>query len=199
MREKFSPEEKKGLESDGAIIYLLTGQTIEEQREARKKIGLPSFNSFVHLQGKELVNVPSRRTEVAIYPDPERFFVPGSFSQFTIVQDRLAKEDGDALSKKLGFNNITEIIPDEVSTVTELIFQHADGTGEWLLGDSYTRFTPERGYRFKVHARTKNPTEREDWLAEVSTDLSGCCLVVTAWHHYSSRDDLGVFRLVVPV
>lgn len=197
LRERFSPEEKRILERDGAIFYLLTGQTIEQQRDARKKLGLPAFNVLVNLQGEKVLTVPSRRIEVAIYPDPKRFFVPGTFSQFTITQKRLVEEDGEALRKRLKLNNITEIIPDEASTVTELVFQHVDRTGEWLLGDLYSRYTPERG-QFKVHVRTKNPTDQESWLAEVGTALPGWGLEVSRWHHYSARDNLGAFRLVVP-
>jgi len=72
------------------------------------------------------------------------------------VQERLVEEDGEALRKRLGLNNITGIIPGEASTVTELVFQHVDRTGEWLLGDLYSRNIPERGYQFKVYVRTKN-------------------------------------------
>jgi hypothetical protein len=193
LRETFTPEEKSRLESDGALIYQLTGQTIEQQREAREKLGLPSFGLIPF--GEQVTKVPSRQIEVAIYPDPGRFFIPGSFSKFAIDQERMAEEDARELRKRLRLPKITQIIPDEAATVTELIFQHLDKTGVWLLGDAYSRYTKERGI-FRVMVRTKNPSNKKDWLVNVGFGVNAVSL--SGWHHYSSQPSLGALRLIVP-
>lgn len=82
LREAFSDEEKRVLKEDGAVIYALTGTTIPAQRELQAKKGKPSF-WYVVEAGDRLLALPSRKIEVAIFPDPQRFFVPDSFGKDT--------------------------------------------------------------------------------------------------------------------
>src|SRR3990167_3241852 len=78
IRERFTDDEKEALKSDGAVIYELQGETIIREKESQKAKGKPSFYFLVEA-GERLLARPTRQIEVAIYPAPERFFVPNSF------------------------------------------------------------------------------------------------------------------------
>lgn len=71
----FSEEEKKTLLADGAVIYLPTRETIKSQKAAKRPFRY-IFNSQEVNDRDRLTDFPSRPIEVAIYPDPEKFFVP---------------------------------------------------------------------------------------------------------------------------
>src|SRR3989344_5778047 len=100
LREAFSDKEKHVLEGDGAVVYALTGITIPAQEAARREKRKPSFWYIVEA-GDRLTVLPSRTIEVAILPDPERFFVPYSFGQNIDTQERLASADVRILRVRL--------------------------------------------------------------------------------------------------
>ncbi|MBI4084308.1 MAG: hypothetical protein HY431_00200 [Candidatus Levybacteria bacterium] len=190
----FSQEQKEALVNDGAVIYLPTGVTIMKQEKLQLQKGKPSF-WYVTEGGDALLALPSRRMEVAIYPDPERFFVPGTFDKDLNEQERLAAEDGQALSQILGIEGIMQIIPAEASSVTEVAFQRLDGTGIWLFGEEYAA---AQGLKW-VYGRTKNPTNRTgSFVADVGGARSDSGLDVNGWHRDCGFDYLGAVRWVVP-
>lgn len=185
----FTDQERKALIKDGAAILRLTGETIESQLKARKLFG------FVTRGGNRLLKTPSIRTEVAIYPSPNRFFIPNSGNKDLRTQERLAKKDGQELRKKLGLkdDSLTVIIPSQASTLTELIFKYLDettkkGKGVWLFG-------PDYGCLF---GRTKHIVDEFGFLVaavgHVNPDQG---VWVGCWDRDAGLDGLRAVRLVV--
>ena len=149
---KFTDQERRVLIGDGAVLYLPTGETIKGQREA----GRPFWNitdGFIRAGKNRLTEFPSRRIEVAIYPDPERFFVPDTSKKTLDQQIALIEHDAQSLRERLGLSNIGEIIP-EVPEVTEVLFRHFDATKVRILGPDYRRD------RYWSYVRTSTPTTR---------------------------------------
>lgn len=151
---KFTDKERKILIDDGAVIYLPTGETIRGQKSTKRPFW--SITDGYKDGGKNrLTEFPSRAMEVAIYPDPERFFVPDTFSKTTDQQISLIEVDAHSLRERLGLSNIGEILP-EASEVTDVIFKHFDATNGnvRLLGQDYIR----EGYWSYI--RTSTPTNK---------------------------------------
>ncbi len=150
---KFTDEERKALVDDGAVIYLPTGETIKAQKSARRPFWYIA-DGFKENGVNRLTEFPSRPIEVAIYPDPERFFVPESNSKTTDQQIALVEQDAHALRERLGLPNIGEVLP-ESSEATEVLFKHFDATGVRILGQDYMK----DGYWSYI--RTNTPTNKE--------------------------------------
>jgi hypothetical protein len=197
LREKFTDAEREALIADGAFIYFPLGETIPAQREAQAKKGNPAFR-YVIEAGDRLLAVPSRQVEVAIYPAPERFFVPGSFNKNVELQEKLVAKDAEDLRKRLGLEGISEIIPDEAATLSDITFQHLDATGKWLFGQEYAEV---QGLSWVcVCGRTKNPTNSSgSCVAGVGGADPGHGLDVSDWYRDGDHDGLGAIRLVVPI
>src|SRR3989344_5156354 len=155
LRESFTDTEKEALIADGALIYIPKGETIPTQGEAQTRKGKPSF-WFVVEAGHLVLAVPSRQVEMAIYPVPDKFFVPNSFDRSVEKQEEAVEKDAADLRKRLCQESIGEIIPDEASTLTDITFQHLDATGKWLFGPDYVK-AQELDW---VYGRTKNPTNK---------------------------------------
>lgn len=156
LRPRFSDLERSRLLDECASIYLLSGTTIPQQREAQTAKGKPSF-WYVTEGVESLLVLPSRSIEVAIFPDPERFFAPGSFDKSTARQEQIVREDAQKqLQARLGLPGVTQIVPDEAATLTDLTFQHLDATGKWLFGPEYAQ---AQGLSW-VYGRTKNRTNK---------------------------------------
>lgn len=190
LRERFTEEEKEALRNNGAVIYTLGGETILSQKEAQRAKRKPSFVYVVNA-GERLLAVPAKQCQVAIFPAPEEFFVPCSFSKDTQTQERLAAED----AKRLGLESVTQIIPDEAATLTEITFQHQDATGVWLFGKEYAA---AQGLDW-VHGRTKNPTNSSgSGVAGVGDADPDDGLIVGGWIRGDGHLLVGAVRLVVP-
>jgi len=191
IRERFTEEEKEALRNNGAVIYTLRGETIQSQKEAQNAKGKPSFGDIIDA-GKRLLAVPAKQCQVAIFPTPDEFFVPGSFNKNTQTQERLAAED----AKRLGLESVTQIIPDTAATLTEITFQHLDATGGWLFGEEYAAAC---GLEW-VYGRTKNPTNSSgSHVAYVGDARPVSGLGVHDWHRGRGRRYVGAVRLVVPI
>lgn len=216
FRERFTDEEKRVLLGDGAAIYLPTGTTIAAQREIRVKERKLSFFSAMTVDG--LIDLPSRQVEVAIFPDPQRFFVPGSFNVNVTRQEKLVKEDAEKeLHGRLGLDGVTQIIPKEAATLTEVAFMHFDETGVLLFGPEYDLLSQRLGVRTSnVFGITKNPTNSAgSFVAAIggalkgvgvdvryppelyTISLGGLCMVNQ--DRISGSGNCGVVRLVVPI
>lgn len=187
LREGFTSREKQVLKDDGATIFTLTGQTILEQKELQRNKGKNSF-SYIASNESILLDLPSAPIEVAFFPHPERFMLPGSFGKDLQTQERLLKDDAKILSKRLGLGGISEIISVEAATLTELTFRYLNETGIWLFGKDYN-------YCF---ARTQNPIkESSSFVANVGHAYFGG-LRVNGWDPERGLSLLGVVRLIVP-
>lgn len=183
----FSGEAKDALIKDGAVIYPLTGSTIEAQRNMRAKKGKPSFYYVVDVR-EGLVGRPSRLSEVAIYPDPKKFFVPNTGGE-DLETEALVAEAANRLRKRLRQNGIDVVIPEEAVTLTELTFKHLDETEVWLFGESY-------GY---LYGRTKNPTnESGSGVAIVGCAVPDSGLGVLDWRRGLGNGRVRAVCLVVP-
>ncbi|OGD96799.1 hypothetical protein A3F02_00225 [Candidatus Curtissbacteria bacterium RIFCSPHIGHO2_12_FULL_38_9b] len=195
LRESFTDTEWEALIADGALIYRPLAQTIPTQREKQTKKGKKSF-SYVVDAGDRINAVPSRPVEFAIYPAPDRFFVPGSFDRSVKQEERDVAGDAQDLRERLGLENITEIIPDEASTLSDITFQHLDATGRWLFGPEYAK---AQGLDW-VYGRTKNATNPAGSLvADVGNAKADNGLDVGGWDRDYGRRNVGAVRLVVPV
>ena len=170
----FTDKERKALTDDGAVIYLPKGETIRGQKSARRTFWYIT-DGYKEGGKNRLTEFPSRRIEVAIYPDPEKFFVPDTFNKDTDRQTVLIEQDADSLRKRLGLENITEILP-EASEATEVIFRYFDKTAVRLLGRDYMR----DGHWSYI--RTATPTNKEgSFVAYVGCWSDGIGLHVYDW------------------
>lgn len=153
----FTEQETGVLIGDGVAILDLTEETIEDQQKAGRRFG------YVSARGDILLKVPSIKTQVAIFPDPERFFVPNtgwkgfSTRDDLAMQEELTKKDAEELRERTGLEDLDEIIPSSAATLTQLTFLYFDrttreGKGVWLFGRDY-------GFRY---GRTNHPMNRSD-------------------------------------
>lgn len=160
--KRFPDKEKRVLKEVGAVVYSITGQTITGQRELREKEYREGKNPrpdfyYVVDAGDRLTALPSMLSEVAIYPDPKRFFVPDTGGKTLAEQEELVKKDADKLREILGLEEIDEVIPEEAATLTELTFKHLGETGIWLFGVDYNYW----------YGSTKNPIDESGDVAVV--------------------------------
>lgn len=199
-RSTFTDSEREALITDGAIIYTATGKSIEAQKEAQTSKNQPSFwdmSGGASAAGDRLLAVPSRRVDIAIYPEPERFFVPGSFNKTLEEQEELVAQDTRDLRKRLNKGSIGVIIPTEASTLTDIVFQHFNETRRWLLG---YRYAETQGLN-RVYVRTKNPIPMdyfEERVACVGISSPDNGMDIRSWPSNKGYDNLGAARLVVP-
>ena len=180
---RFNDVDREALLKAGALIYELTGETIEDQQGAGRKFW------YVTDGGDKLLEKPSRRGEIAIFPDPNEFFIPESGGKSLADQEKLASRDTKALQKRLNTKGLKVIIPEEASTLTEITFKHLEETGEWLFGERY-------GYNY---GRTKNSTNKSgSSVAVVGSAFLDNGLFVNDWDRGDGFDSVRVVRLVVP-
>lgn len=191
LREGFTVKEKRVIEDKGGLIYLPTVLTMDAQREAQRAKHKPSF-WFVTPADERLVAAPSRQVEVAIFPVPADSFVPGSFRRNLATQERMAAED----ARRLGLPNVTQVISDKASTLTNVVFQHLDRTGKWLLGRKHAK---AQGLDW-VYASTKNPTNSSgSTVTIVGYVESDSGVDVAGWFHDIGHGHIGALRMAVPV
>ena len=179
----FSEKTKEALTSDGAVLYLPKSKSLkDQQREGR------NFGFIVDASSRRFLTLRARPIEVAIYPDPQRFFVPESFNKAKNKQEELVKDDADALRKRLGVEDITEIIP-EVSEATEILFEHLGEAGIRLLGKDYDY----------LYMRTNTPTnESGSYVASVGYFSALIGPYVLDWNVDEGFPSIGAARWVVP-
>lgn len=187
-------KEQEILRNDGALIYLSTGKTIRSQQLAGKPFYYVAHRShgFAADGIKRLFDTPSRLTQVAIYPNPELFFIPKSFKQYMPDQQRLVLADLEDTKERLGLENLAQTLP-EASEGTEIVFKHFYATGEKLLGKKYQ-------YRWMRTSTTTIASESyypHKMVAHVG-DWSECGLVVDHFGALDRISDLGAARWLTP-
>ena len=195
LRESFTQEEKEALINDGAVIFELQEETISSQIEAQKAKSKPLFGYMVDA-GEMLTAKPSRRIQVAVYPDPDKFFVPNSFDKSVTKQEERVAQDAQDLRQRLNLSQVTEIIPGEAATLTEIVFKHWDATDELLFGKKYAT---AQGLDL-VYGRTKNPTNSSGSDVALVGDADPARgLDVDGWARDGGNHALWAVRLVVPI
>lgn len=183
LRPSFTNEEKRALTSDGARIYLPNGKSINTQKAEKRPLDL-------YVTYPRALALASRKVEVAIYPYPDRFFEDDTFDKSSDEQWRLVVAGGQRLGRRLGLEEIGQIIP-ELPESTEVIFKHFDQSrGERLLGEKFKY----------LYMRTNTPTNESGSGVALAGRFDACDgLDVVGW----SRDDghryLGGARWVVPM
>ncbi len=167
------------------------GETIRGQKDAGRPFWYIA-NGYKVDGRNRLTEYSSRIIEVAIYPDPERFFVPDTFNKTTDQQLALIDQDAHSLREKLGLEGITEILP-EASEATEVLFRHFDTTDVRLLGEDFIR----DGYWSYI--RTCTPTSAGgSSLADVGCWGADDGLDVGDWYRGRGGVNVGAARWVVP-
>lgn len=176
---KFTNEAREALRQEGYLLYALTGQSIRSLREA----GRP-FWSIWHQDYPDFENLPSRLSEVAIDPDPTKFFLPKSNNKTLKQQIGMIVDFSEQLTKRIaGVRALMGEAPD----YTELAFLRLDATGERLFGEKYD-------YRFtRTQTSTVGPL-----VAYVGGFYADHGLRVSDWNRDHSDRRLWAAPLVVP-
>lgn len=170
----------------GASIYTLTGKTIRDYIRAGRPV-----QYSVTCEG--IVGLPSRLIEVAIFPDPVEFFVPGTDEKSAEEQRALVEKDSyTLLSEGLGLERV-KLGFGSAADLTELFFRHFD---EGLLrGEDWRLFGREYG---NLSSRTQTPI---DELGSDFAVVGGYSPVNGLWVSGLGGDGfrgVRVIRLVVP-
>lgn len=181
----WSDQEKSILIRDGAVIYRTVGETLFQQRQIGRRFWWQQTNYVI--DGKyRLLDFPSRISEVAIYPDPERFFVSGTFNKSKRAQEAIIAKDACELRNRLGIGNLDEILP-EASEVMEILFQHLEAT---------LKETRLSGRDFSNRwIRTDTPIS-VGRLARIG--FFGTTPQIRGWFTDRGLPDLGAVRWIVP-
>lgn len=184
----YTDAEKEILIADGAAVYLLEGQSIGSQRRGGRR-----FWSDWH-EGHPIEDLTSRIYEVAIWPDPEKFFVPGTFNKSKPKQEELIRADGQKIQARLGIPMFTEILPGAPEG-TEVMFRHFDKTGVRLLGENY--MTKEKYWSYM---RTNTPTDESGSdVAVVGSFRADYGPNVDRWYAREGLPNLGAARWGVKI
>lgn len=189
---RFNDTERCALYKIGAQIYELNGETIQAQLESQRKRGEHSFWFIADVDedvDEQLVMLQPRLVEVAIFPDPNKFFVHGTKGENLATQKELVKRDGMSLRQQLSVGGIDVIIPNKASTLTDLTFKYRDETGKWLFGPDYNC----------LFGITNNSVSRSDsMVAVVGNADPNFGLQVSYRYRAVSYSNIYAVRLVVP-
>lgn len=131
---EFGQQETEVLLQDGALIYPSTGLSMF----AQYKQGFPIDETWYQYVGiAKIAAVRSQVTQIALYPDPDKFYIPNSENKTLTEQELLAEQESALLRQRLGVDGLIIPIPANSATLTEIISRHQMATGEILLGKKY--------------------------------------------------------------
>ena len=183
---KFTDEARVALKKQKFVVYELTGESIKSLRDSDRK-----FLSTWHQSYPDFEALTSRLSEVAINPDPKKFYLPNSNRKTLEDQLELVKKFSESLTKGRKRVPGVEAILGEVPDYVELAFTHLDRTGERLFGEKFQR----DGF----WSYTRTITSVGGRVARVGRFLAGDGLDVDRWEPPGVDDDLWAAPLVVPV
>ncbi len=180
--KRFSDEAVEALLKRDFVIHDLNGESIASLRGAGRR-----FWSTWHRDYPEFEAKTSRLTQVAINPDPERFFLPES-NRKTLKQqeEMIAKFSKELASGKNRIKGVVAIMG-EMPDYVELAFRHLDATQKYLFG-------PDYDYNY---ARTKTLSVGSD-VANVGYFDPDHGLSIGYWHRGKGYDNVWAVPLVVP-
>ncbi|MBI2085852.1 hypothetical protein HYT74_00765 [Candidatus Daviesbacteria bacterium] len=121
----WSDQEKATLVNDGAVSIVQREKQFAVKDKQVDHCGGKKTDYIIDGRNR-LVDFPSKVLEVAIYPDPEKFFVQGTFNKSKGRQEAIIARDAHQLRNRLGISNLDEILP-EAPEVMEILFQHLEG------------------------------------------------------------------------
>ncbi len=137
----FSDEQRDVLDENGYIIYDLSGESVNTQKQTR---------NATYLTREDIGPVTSMCSQVAI--NPKELFLPDSNNKTLRQQELLVEKFSQGLEKKLRGISVKAIIG-EAPDYVELDSKHYDAT---YYGDGLHLF--ERDEYISRFARTKTPT-----------------------------------------
>lgn len=176
---QFSDQSKEALIKLGYRIYPFTGQSIKSLREA----GKPFWVTW-HQDYHDLENFPARLSEVAINPDPKKFFLSESNNRTLEQQIKLMEEFSKKLTTRIpGVKAVLGEAPDYI----ELVFAHLDKSGVRLFGEKYD------------HNYTRTVTRVGSFSVDVGRFRVDDDLRVDNWFFDRGYNSLWAAPLVVPI
>lgn len=180
--KSFSQSTLKDLERSHALVYDPFETSLNRLVGERKP-----FWYIVSRDDERFMSVLSRPSQVAIFPEPERLYVPNSNRKSLEAQKRrLAEDVEEEIKGKMHIGGVNMII-DNVATHAGLVFAHLGHTGARLHGKAY-------GYNY---ARTETPTVGSP-VAHVGSFHEVDGLRVARWYRVHGHDSVWALRLVVP-
>lgn len=138
----FSEGAREAIENADGMIYEKKGESIEDQKNAERPFSVGI--GYKHLPD-HVRETPSTYGQVAIFPNPQEFFVPRSFWLPVQAQLKLVAQDAASLRQRLGVEDIDEVIPEVAADLTDITFQHFDKTGQKLFEAFPLEFDPHFG------------------------------------------------------
>jgi hypothetical protein len=139
----FSDESRKALEDRGFVIYGLQGESIISLRDSGRK-----FQSDWHRSYHEFEARTSKLSQVAINPNPDKFFIHGSNNKRLNTQEEMIAKFSKELTSGSNRVNGVRAIMGGAADYVELTFRHFDTTQSDLFG-------PDYNYKY---TRTDTPT-----------------------------------------
>lgn len=177
--KRFTDEAREKLTREGHLIYTIGGQSIATMRDA----GRPFWSTW-HKDYPEIEALTSTYSEIAINPDPVKFFIPRSNNERLDRQLEMVDDYSNKLSKKVkGVQAVLGQMPD----YADLAFSHLDATKDRLFGEKYD-------YRY---TRTQTPTVGTS-VACVGGFIADDGLSVGNWAHDVGNSGVFASPLVVP-
>lgn len=180
----FTPGALKDLERNHGVVFDPLGASLAKLVIARKQ-----FWHITNRDNQDFMNLVSRPTQIAIFPDRKQFYVPESNNLSLDNQRELLKVDlAEVVKRKWGIGGVEEVI-DNVATHAGLVFAHFDKTSGKvrLHGKDYE-------YRY---GRTETPTVGS-LVADVGSFYAGRGLSVNDWNRGEGFGLVWAVRLVVP-
>lgn len=181
--KRFSPDLREALEKKGFRVYTLTGQSISSEKAQGRK-----FWSTWHRDYPKFEALTSIHSEVAIDPDPDKFFIPKSNNKTLDHQLEMVADHSQKLQKTL--TSEVSAVMGEAPDYVDLTFSHLDtlkDIKDRLFGEKY-------GYNF---TRTKTPTV-ESLVADVGDFHADRGLHVSYWYRGDGPGFVFAAPLVVP-
>ncbi len=183
--KRFSDEARVALAKQKFVVYELTGESIKSLRYSGR-----TFWSDWHQIYPDFEALTSRVSEVAINPNPKKFYIPDSNRKTLDEQLALVSKFSEGLSK--GRNRIPGVkaILGEAPDYIELAFTCLGKTGERLFGEKYQR----EG----LWTYTRTVTSVGGLVAFVGNFDADDGLRVDRWRPSGVGDGLWAVPLVVP-
>lgn len=121
MVREFSPGTLKDIERNHGVVFNPLESSLAKLVAAKKP-----FWGFKNRDNPDFMNLVSRPTQIAIFPEPQDFYVPES-NNLHLDQQRelLAVDEIEVVKKKMGIGGLRLIMGD-VATHTGLVFAYFD-------------------------------------------------------------------------
>lgn len=184
MVRNFALGALKDLKRNHAVVFEPLETSLAKLVSAKRP-----FWYVTNRDNPDFMNLVSRPTQIAIFPDSKQFYVPESNNKTLARQKELLEVDlAEVVKKKMDIGGVEEVI-DNVATHAGLVFAYFDkSNGKVRLHG--------RNYGFR-YARTETPTVGS-YVAIVGNLRADSGLRVGDWDAGDGDGDVWAVRLVVP-